>query len=111
VAVSWVVVPCNLAKFTDVSEVLAASIINEAVSTSETSINVNQATRCNTPEDSRLQVYFSLLSVIFTFPALNRLSYQYGIEADLHCFRKAIAVIKPVPNGARNNEVSHFFHF
>jgi hypothetical protein len=42
-------------KFTDVSEVLAASIIAlmmEAASTCETSVNVYQTTRRNSPEDS-----------------------------------------------------------
>jgi hypothetical protein len=40
---------------TDVSEELTASIIRvEAVSSSETSINMYQTTRCNVPEDSHL---------------------------------------------------------
>jgi hypothetical protein len=45
-------------KFTDVSEVLAASIIvalMEAESTSETSVNVCQTTQHNNPEDCRLR--------------------------------------------------------
>jgi hypothetical protein len=46
--------------FTDVLEVLAASIIMamimEAASTSETSVNVYQTTRRNNPEDSDLHV-------------------------------------------------------
>jgi hypothetical protein len=48
-------------KFTDVSEVLAASIIRaiialmmEASSTCETSVSFCQTTRCNNPEDSHL---------------------------------------------------------
>jgi hypothetical protein len=47
--------------FTDVSEVLHASIIKaivlmmEAASTSETSINVYQTTWCNNPEDRHRQ--------------------------------------------------------
>jgi hypothetical protein len=54
--VFWVAAPCSLVKFTDVSDVLAASIIAlmmEATSTSETSENFYQ-TRCNKPEDSQL---------------------------------------------------------
>jgi hypothetical protein len=45
-------------KFTDVSEMLAASIIRalmaEAVSTSETSFSIYQTTRRNIPEDTHL---------------------------------------------------------
>jgi hypothetical protein len=45
-------------KFTDVSEVFAASIIialmMEAASTSETSVNFYQTTRRNIPEDNHL---------------------------------------------------------
>jgi hypothetical protein len=45
-------------KFTDVSEVLAASIIialmKEAEGISETLVNVYQTTWCNIPEDSHL---------------------------------------------------------
>jgi hypothetical protein len=55
-AVFWVEAPCSLV---EVSEVLAASIIialmMEAVRTSETLVNFYQTTRCNNPEDSRLQ--------------------------------------------------------
>jgi hypothetical protein len=41
---------------TDVSEMVTASIIEEleAVSTSETSVNIYQTTRRNIPEDSHL---------------------------------------------------------
>jgi hypothetical protein len=48
-------------KFTDVSEVLSASIIAlmmEAASTSETSLYFYQITWRNNPEDSHLQVLF-----------------------------------------------------
>jgi hypothetical protein len=52
-------------KFTDVSEVLAASIIRtmiiglmmEAASTSEKSVNFYQTTQSNNPEDSHLQIF------------------------------------------------------
>jgi hypothetical protein len=51
-------------KFTDVSEVLAASIIRvmialmiKAASTSEMSVNFHQTTRRNNPEDSHLPQY------------------------------------------------------
>jgi hypothetical protein len=54
-AVFWVVAPCRLVKFTDVSEVPATSIISamkmEATGTSETSVNsykVDDATTRNT---------------------------------------------------------------
>jgi hypothetical protein len=62
VTVFWDVVPCSPVKFTDVSEVLAASIMKviialmkEAGSTSEMSVNFYQTTWCNIPEDSHLQ--------------------------------------------------------
>jgi hypothetical protein len=45
-------------KFTDVSEVLAASIIramSEAASTCETTVNIYQTTWHNNPEDGHLQ--------------------------------------------------------
>jgi hypothetical protein len=35
---------------------MAISLMMEAVSTSETSVNFNQTTRCNNPADSNLQV-------------------------------------------------------
>jgi hypothetical protein len=56
-AVFWVGAPCSVVKFTDVSEVLAATIIRmmQAASTSETSVNFYQTTRCYNPEDSHLQ--------------------------------------------------------
>jgi hypothetical protein len=44
-------------KFSDVSEVLAATVIAlmvEAASTSETSVKFYQTTGCNNPEDSHL---------------------------------------------------------
>jgi hypothetical protein len=46
--------------FTNVSEVLAASIITlmmEAASTSETSVNSYQTSQNNNPEDSRLHTH------------------------------------------------------
>jgi hypothetical protein len=43
---------CSLVEVTDVSEVLA--LMMEAASTSETSLNFYQTTRCNIPEDSLL---------------------------------------------------------
>jgi ribosomal protein L35AE/L33A len=52
--VFWVVAPFSLVKFTDVSEVLAASIIRTI--TSETSVNFYQTTRRNNPEDSHLKI-------------------------------------------------------
>jgi hypothetical protein len=53
-AVLWVVAPCNLNKFTEVSEVLAASIIR-AMRTSEKSVNFYQTIRRNNPEDGHLK--------------------------------------------------------
>jgi hypothetical protein len=44
-AVFWVVAPCGMVKFTDVSEVLAASIMKATV------INFYQTTRRNNPEE------------------------------------------------------------
>jgi hypothetical protein len=59
IAVFCVFAPCCLEKFSDVSEVLAASVIRathrETASSSETSVNFYQATRHNNPEDSHLQ--------------------------------------------------------
>jgi hypothetical protein len=45
-AVFWAVAPCSLVKFTDVSEVLAASIIRAIV------LMMDQTTRRNNPKDS-----------------------------------------------------------
>jgi hypothetical protein len=58
--------------FTDVLEVLPASLIwtgfialmLKAVSTSETSVNFNQTTRRNNPEDSHIFYFFSSLNNI-----------------------------------------------
>jgi hypothetical protein len=58
-------------KFTEVSEVLAASIIialmMEAVSASETSVNFYETTRRNLPEDSHLHSFIYLTSNSFTW--------------------------------------------
>jgi hypothetical protein len=58
-AVFWIVTPCILVeKFTDVLEVLAASIIialmTKAASTSEASVNFYQTTQRNKTENSHL---------------------------------------------------------
>jgi hypothetical protein len=61
-AVFWVVTPCGMVNFTDVSEVLAASIIKafiftpmlQAASTYETSVSFCQITRRNNPLKSHL---------------------------------------------------------
>jgi hypothetical protein len=54
----WVVEPSSLVKFTNVSDVLAASILialmMEAASTSETLVNFYETTRRYNPEDSHL---------------------------------------------------------
>jgi hypothetical protein len=57
---SWLLRHVVWEKFTDISEVLAASIIRavialmmEAASTSETSVNFCQTAQRNNPEDSR----------------------------------------------------------
>jgi hypothetical protein len=63
-AVFWIVAPCSQVDVSDVSDVLAASIIRaipltmEGVSTSEMSANFYLTTRRNKPEDSHLQVNF-----------------------------------------------------
>jgi hypothetical protein len=61
-AVFWVVAPCSLVEvYTDVSEVLATSIIRaialmmEAASTSERFVNLYQITLRNNPEHSHLR--------------------------------------------------------
>jgi hypothetical protein len=58
----WDVTPCSVT-FTDVSEVLSASIIRaliavmmEVVTTSETSTNFYCTIRCSIPEDSHLHL-------------------------------------------------------
>jgi hypothetical protein len=59
-AVFWVVAPCSLVEVTDVSEVLAASIIRvmmEAASTSELSVNCYQTTWRYNPEDNHLHTH------------------------------------------------------
>jgi hypothetical protein len=74
-AVFWVVAPCSLVEVTNVSEVLAASIIRalvnfyqttlialmvEAARTSETLVNFYRTARRYNPEDSHLSQYFRL---------------------------------------------------
>jgi hypothetical protein len=55
IAVFWDVAPCSLEKFTDVSEVINASIMRAiSTRTSEKSVNFYQTTRRNTPEDGHL---------------------------------------------------------
>jgi hypothetical protein len=65
--VSWAVTPCNLVEvywFTDVSEVLASSVIRvmialmiEASVTSEMSVNFYQTTWCNNQGDIHLHTH------------------------------------------------------
>jgi hypothetical protein len=76
--VFWDVAPCSLENFTEVSDVLAASIIiarmMEAASTSEMSVNFYQTTRRNSPEDSHLHTRSreNLKSHLFNYG-----SYEY----------------------------------
>jgi hypothetical protein len=54
-AVLWVLAPCSLVEFINVSEVLAASIIRatmEAARTSKTLVNFYQTKRCYNPEEA-----------------------------------------------------------
>jgi hypothetical protein len=92
--------------FTDVSEVLTASItrlislMTEAVSTSDKSVNFYQTTRRNIPEDSRLKpTWFQLFLVsqlIKKFPVLwdpnirlrNHKSQTLGHFYPVHCVTK-----------------------
>jgi hypothetical protein len=62
----WVVAQCSLVEVSDVSAVLAASIIRvmitlmmEAVNTSEISVNFYQTAWCNNAEDSHLYIHTS----------------------------------------------------
>jgi hypothetical protein len=62
-AVFWFVVPCSQ-KFTNISEVLAASIIiiiialmTETARTSEMMVNFYQTTQCYNPKDSYLRTH------------------------------------------------------
>jgi hypothetical protein len=54
-AVFWIVTLCSLVDFTDVSEVLAA-LMMEVASTSVPSVNVYQTTQRKNPEDSPLHI-------------------------------------------------------
>jgi hypothetical protein len=56
ITVVWVVAPCSLVKFTDVSEVLAAFIVR-AMSIALMMVNFYKTTRCNSPEYSHLKIY------------------------------------------------------
>jgi hypothetical protein len=83
-AVFWVVAPCSLVEVHEVSEVLAASIIRamsaapvsapikEAASTSGTSVNFYQTTRCYSPEDSHIK----FTQIILLFPGC----YSFPID-------------------------------
>jgi hypothetical protein len=54
-------------KFTDVSEMHTASIVGlifEALSTSETSVNIYQRTQRNIPEDSHLRLHASRFTLV-----------------------------------------------
>jgi hypothetical protein len=53
-AVFWVVAACGLV---EVSEVLAASMVMEAASASEMSVNFYKTIRHNNPEDSHLHTH------------------------------------------------------
>jgi hypothetical protein len=56
-AVFWVVAPCFLVTFTSVSEMLSAftiALMEEATSTSETSVNFYQTARRSNPQECRL---------------------------------------------------------
>jgi hypothetical protein len=67
-ALFWVVAPCILVMFTNVSEVLAASII-KAMST--------QTTRCYNPEDSHLRpLHFSQWPSTDLYPEQDKSSPQ-----------------------------------
>jgi hypothetical protein len=64
-------------KFTDVSEVLAASIIRamtKAANICETSVNFYQTAQHNNPEDSHLKFIFCLL--LFSSETFIRLSHR-----------------------------------
>jgi hypothetical protein len=68
-AVVCVIAPCNLVEVTDVSEVLAASIIRaiitlmmEAASTSEMSVNLQQTIQSYNPNDSHLYAQNTFVS-------------------------------------------------
>jgi hypothetical protein len=62
----WDAKPCIGYKFTDVSDVFAASItlMMEVAGTSETSVNIYQTARLNNPEDINV-LCFELYSLIF----------------------------------------------
>jgi predicted permease len=66
--VFWVLAPCSLVEFTNVSEVLAASIIRAmmmgAARISETLLNFHQTTRRYNPEDSHLRSLFTFYALV-----------------------------------------------
>jgi hypothetical protein len=70
-AVCWVVAPCRLYEFNDVSAVCTTSnliaLIMEAIETSETSVNSYQSTRRYNPEDSHPQVYLEFMELPHVF--------------------------------------------
>jgi hypothetical protein len=71
-AVFRVVAPCSLVEVSNISEVLAAiTLMMEAVSTSDTSVNFYQTAQCNNPEDSHLRIH-----TCFTVPASTRIISQ-----------------------------------
>jgi hypothetical protein len=66
--VLWVAVPCSLIDMTSVSEVLTASIHRPDDGISKVlrnAVSVRQISRCNTPEDSHLQIEFKLQQDVF----------------------------------------------
>jgi hypothetical protein len=98
-AVFWVVSLCSLEKFTDVSEVLSASIIRamsamEAASTSETLGNIYQTTRRYKPEDSHLYTrrrenLRSYLILVKISPLISQLGISYPVPRwQLQCLPK-----------------------
>jgi hypothetical protein len=64
-AVFWVVVQCRVVKFTDVSELLAVSIIKEVGSASETSVSL--CLSVYTAQQRGLQLYLKHTSTLFAF--------------------------------------------
>jgi hypothetical protein len=68
--VFWDVAPYSQEKFTDVSEVLAASIIRaialkmKAASTSETLVNFYQTTQRYNPEDNHVLIHFNPVQML-----------------------------------------------
>jgi hypothetical protein len=90
-------------KMTDVSELLTASVLMmKTVSTSETSVNIYQTTRCNMPEDSHLHEISMFNSGLqSTSPQSTPFQKKKHLWTNRGCYynvRKTVRCVGPVHN-------------